>query len=128
MAELRNAIRNNWTSTGQELGRELRQFWQSSQPASPAGQHQDSARRNGANRGPSESSNATKEFEHLDPPKSPMSELSRTNNERSNDFAAGYNLGIIGGVVSWVREVHDTEEAYVTYIDSDDTKSPNAGR
>jgi len=34
--DLRDNIRNNWTTTGQELSKELRQFWPSSRPQSPA--------------------------------------------------------------------------------------------
>jgi choline-phosphate cytidylyltransferase len=34
--ELRENITNNWTSTGQELSRELRQIWPVSRPQSPA--------------------------------------------------------------------------------------------
>ena len=36
VSELRDNIRQNWSSTGQELGKELRQFWQPSRPSSPA--------------------------------------------------------------------------------------------
>ncbi|KAF7846125.1 hypothetical protein BT93_L5216, partial [Corymbia citriodora subsp. variegata] len=34
--EIRDTIRTNWTTTGQELGKELRQFWQPSRQNSPA--------------------------------------------------------------------------------------------
>ncbi|KAJ0146631.1 putative choline-phosphate cytidylyltransferase, partial [Colletotrichum tanaceti] len=34
--ELRDNIRTNWSTTGQELSRELRQFWPASRPQSPA--------------------------------------------------------------------------------------------
>merc|ERR1711939_1053579 len=34
--DLRENITNNWTTTGQELGRELKQFWPTSRPQSPA--------------------------------------------------------------------------------------------
>ncbi|KAJ4302577.1 choline-phosphate cytidylyltransferase [Collariella sp. IMI 366227] len=34
--DLRDNIRSNWTTTGQELSRELRQFWPTSRPQSPA--------------------------------------------------------------------------------------------
>ncbi|KAK6605197.1 choline-phosphate cytidylyltransferase [Botrytis cinerea] len=34
VAEMREAIRTNWSTTGQELGKELKQFWQSSRPGS----------------------------------------------------------------------------------------------
>lgn len=38
MAELRDSIKANWTTTGQELSKDFRQFWQygTSRPASPA--------------------------------------------------------------------------------------------
>src|ERR1700759_2471838 len=36
MTELRDNIKTNWTTAGQELGRELHKFWQGSRPASPA--------------------------------------------------------------------------------------------
>ncbi|KAA8574533.1 hypothetical protein EYC84_005985 [Monilinia fructicola] len=39
VAEMREAIRTNWSTTGQELGKELKQFWQSSRPGSPARMH-----------------------------------------------------------------------------------------
>ncbi|KFX91440.1 hypothetical protein V490_05900, partial [Pseudogymnoascus sp. VKM F-3557] len=35
VGEIRDSIRANWTSTGQELGKELQRFWQPSRPASP---------------------------------------------------------------------------------------------
>ncbi|KAL8721124.1 MAG: hypothetical protein Q9225_002147, partial [Loekoesia sp. 1 TL-2023] len=34
--ELRDSVRNNWSTTGQELTKELKQFWQQSRPGSPA--------------------------------------------------------------------------------------------
>lgn len=34
--ELRDSVRNNWSTTGQELSKELKQFWQQSRPGSPA--------------------------------------------------------------------------------------------
>lgn len=96
MGELRENIKNNWSAAGQEIGRELRQFWQPSRPASPA-------------RIPAEFiSNG--DHAHTSP-KGPVAHLARlevpprvgTPTGASSDFAAGYSLGLIGGVRSWVR-------------------------
>lgn len=77
VAELRDSIRTNWTATGQELGRDLRQFWQPSRPNSPA-RGLSTPDRLGYNlrQGPSRGSNS--------------------------DFAAGYTMGLLGSVRSWV--------------------------
>jgi choline-phosphate cytidylyltransferase len=34
MADLRDSIKANWSTTGQELTKDIRQFWQTSRPAS----------------------------------------------------------------------------------------------
>lgn len=97
MAELRDSIKANWTTTGQELSKDFRQFWQSSRPASPARtptreQSQAEAMdQSGAARSPS----ALSRLSYLD--------ILRANNSReSSEFTAGYNLGLIGGVRAWV--------------------------
>jgi choline-phosphate cytidylyltransferase len=74
--DIRENIRTNWTTTGQELGKELRLFWPASRPQSPAryGRYDE-----GQNLAPGMSANAN-----------------------SNDFIAGYAVGLIGGVRSWV--------------------------
>lgn len=74
--ELRDNITNNWTTTGQELSRELRQFWPVSRPQSPARFHR----------------------EVSDPARSPTS----INGPNSKEFVTGYALGLVGGVRSWV--------------------------
>ncbi|THY52673.1 hypothetical protein D6C99_04066 [Aureobasidium pullulans] len=78
VAELRDSIRTNWTATGQELGRDLRQFWQPSRPNSPA-RGLSTPDRLGYNlrQGPSRGSNS--------------------------DFAAGYTMGLLGSVRSWMQ-------------------------
>ena len=80
VAELRDNIRNNWSNTGHELGRELRHLWQNSRPSSPA---------------PSKSH--VSRAENMGRPDSPMG--GGRNNE---DFATGYSLGLVGGVRQWV--------------------------
>jgi choline-phosphate cytidylyltransferase len=99
MSEIRESIRTNWTTTGQELGRELRQFWQSSRPSSPA---PPSGKRSGRT-----SPTAVSHLSHLDIPKS-----SPAHGNGSADFAAGYSLGLIGGVRSWVSAQQKTPSSY----------------
>lgn len=94
MAELRDSIRQNWTATGQELTRELRQFWEksTSRPASPAPSSRDRSE------GKMASPTALAHLSHLEIPKT----TANGTNTASSDFAAGYSLGLIGGVRSWV--------------------------
>lgn len=97
--ELRDSIRQNWTTTGQELGKEIRQFWQASRPASPSragGNLNQDAQQQQQQQQPRSSLQLP--F-HLDLPRaeSPGGVVP--------DFAAGYVLGLIGGVRSWVRHL-----------------------
>ena len=94
--ELRNNIRTNWATTGLELSKELKQFWQSSRPASPA---RGISKSDGHG---SSSTSALAHLQHLDIPRSD----SPGGSGASNDFAAGYSLGLIGGARSWVRAMH----------------------
>jgi len=89
---MREAIRNNWSTTGQELGKELRQFWQTSRPGSPARM----ASYDESSKGPLTSPTA---LSHL----SRRLEIPRAASPGpGSDFATGYSLGLIGGVRSWV--------------------------
>ncbi|PYH95834.1 cholinephosphate cytidylyltransferase [Aspergillus ellipticus CBS 707.79] len=101
VTELRDSIRNNWTTTGQELGRELRQFWQNSRPNSPL-----SSARNSVDLGSTRSGVTSpvlgnkahvSRVEALGRPESVIS-----NGRNEPDFATGYSLGLIGGVRAWV--------------------------
>jgi choline-phosphate cytidylyltransferase len=88
---MREAIRSNWTTTGQELGKELRQFWQASRPGSPARM---------ASMDDSRSLTSPSALSHL----SRRLEIPRNDSPGpGSDFATGYSLGLIGGVRSWVR-------------------------
>ncbi|KAJ5587885.1 uncharacterized protein N7459_003650 [Penicillium hispanicum] len=100
VVELRDNIRNNWTMTGQELGRELRQIWQNSRPNSPAPSARNSVDY-GSARGPlasptGGSKSHLSRVEALNRPDSPMG------HGRNEDFATGYSLGLIGGVRAWM--------------------------
>lgn len=94
VSEIRDAIRSNWSTTGQELGKELRQFWQASRPASPARmtRDEDSARTSNSLTSPSALSHLSR---RLDIPRGDSP-------GPGSDFATGYSLGLIGGVRSWV--------------------------
>lgn len=102
VVELRDNIKNNWTMTGQELGRELRQIWQNSRPNSPA----PSARNSmdwGSGRGPlaSPTGGSKSHLSRVEALNSPRPE-SPIGGARNEDFATGYSLGLIGGVRAWV--------------------------
>ncbi|KAF2398958.1 choline-phosphate cytidylyltransferase [Trichodelitschia bisporula] len=124
VAELRDSIRTNWTTTGQELGRELRQFWQGSRPASPARQaregrdSRDSLDAGKAPQSPLTSPTALAHLTHLDIPKS-----SNGAQTGSADFAEGYAFGLIGGVRNWMSRSRRTlnEESRPQSPDSGDT-------
>lgn len=100
--ELRDSIKTNWTTAGGEIGRDLRQFWQtaSSRPASPAPfnrQLSDGVR----------SPTGVSAVEHLKQLGGSLLDKrgdSPGRISRSEDFAAGYSLGLIGGVKSWVSK------------------------
>jgi choline-phosphate cytidylyltransferase len=115
VAELRDNIKGNWTAAGGEVGRDLRSFWMGggSRPASPAPflrrMKSDDGSGNGAGGGPLKSPTGTEHLKHLEVPGSggPVgrsdspSRLSLTLS-KSEEFAQGYTLGLIGGVKSWV--------------------------
>ncbi|KAK3994635.1 hypothetical protein QBC44DRAFT_236040 [Cladorrhinum sp. PSN332] len=106
--DLRDNIRSNWTTTGQELSRELKQFWPSSRPQSPARTQpppdyhvQPSSPLSGNTNSGSGSSNAgggERSSGSYFPPRSPTT----TAASNVNDFVTGYTIGLIGGVRSWV--------------------------
>ncbi|RAH45489.1 choline-phosphate cytidylyltransferase [Aspergillus brunneoviolaceus CBS 621.78] len=108
VSELRDNIRANWTTTGQELGRELRQFWQNSRPGSPAPSTRNSVDLGGSRSGLTSgltspvlgNKSHVSRVEALGRPDSPMG---TGRNEPPDYFATGYSLGLIGGVRSWMR-------------------------
>lgn len=129
--EIRNTIRTNWSTTGQEVGKELRSFWTHSRPASPAPTAESSKRRSqaasdgyfAAEQAASESGaksptiSAVSHLSHLDIPRSPIVPTSPGGaiQGESADFARGYSLGLVGGVKSWMmrskRNVHSGSRA-----------------
>jgi len=100
--ELRDNIRTNWSTTGQELSRELRQFqfWPATpRPESPARAPAAASSATAQNGLPS-SSSAT----GTTSPRSPTS-ATAVAGANANDFLTGYTLGLIGGVRSWVSDI-----------------------
>lgn len=114
--ELRDNIRSNWSTTGQELGKELRGFWPSSRPQSPAPTAHGSLNplaaagaalasttgvnnHNGADTPTSPSGGSS----FHGGPRSPGAEVRAASGVSGNDFMTGYTIGLVGGVRSWVR-------------------------
>ncbi|KAF2013739.1 Nucleotidylyl transferase [Aaosphaeria arxii CBS 175.79] len=133
MAELRDSIKSNWLVTGQELSKDFKHFWQSSRPASPARtpvqeRTQEGAMTpNAAAAASAVSPSAVSRLSHLDIPRAGAPERG------SSDFAAGYSLGMIGGVRSWMarsrRNLNDSRpQSPLSDEDDSDEKSPQPPR
>ncbi|KAH8596355.1 phosphorylcholine transferase [Bisporella sp. PMI_857] len=120
VGEMREAIRTNWSTTGQELGKELRQFWQS-RPGSPA--------RMNSYEDPKGGLTSPSALSHI----SSRLEIPRAQSPGpGSDFATGYSLGLIGGVRSWMTRSRQTNRDGLHESDSSeedsDEKSPIRGR
>ena len=105
VTEIRDSIKTNWSTTGQELGKELQKFWQNSRPGSPMrSQSTTDVTRGiygmeGGDRGRQSQSGVTSPnaFQNI------RDRLELPGQGGPNgDFATGYSLGLIGGVRSWV--------------------------
>ncbi|KAG4029506.1 hypothetical protein MFRU_015g00490 [Monilinia fructicola] len=119
VAEMREAIRTNWSTTGQELGKELKQFWQSSRPGSPARMHSYEGNSTGSLISPSALQHLTRRLE-----------IPRNDSPGpGSDFATGYSLGLIGGVRSWMTRSRQSNRDSLqgsesSEEESDESKSP----
>ncbi|KAK1962288.1 cytidylyltransferase [Colletotrichum eremochloae] len=114
--ELRDNIRTNWSTTGQELSRELRQFWPASRPQSPAPAARTSYIQNGDMLSAA-NANASKSRPSVEIPTTPGG-TPATN--QSNDFITGYALGLVGGVRSWMTKSKRSELDSPSRRNSDD--------
>ncbi|KAF7858767.1 uncharacterized protein EAF02_011091 [Botrytis sinoallii] len=113
VAEMREAIRTNWSTTGQELGKELKQFWQSSRPGSPARMHSFDANSTGSLTSPSALQHLTRRLE-----------IPRNDSPGpGSDFATGYSLGLIGGVRSWMTRSRQTNRDSLQGSESSEEES-----
>ncbi|KAL8656845.1 MAG: hypothetical protein Q9226_002517 [Calogaya cf. arnoldii] len=126
--ELRDSVRNNWSTTGQELTKELRQFWQQSRPGSPA---RGRAIGNGSSEGGTDAQGmkSPTALAHLSRLDVPRAESPSGGGGASHDFATGYSLGLIGGVRSWMMRsrtsLRDSQPgSSESSDDSSDNKSP----
>ncbi|EAQ84658.1 hypothetical protein CHGG_08672 [Chaetomium globosum CBS 148.51] len=116
--DLRDNIRTNWTTTGQELSRELRQYWPTSRPQSPSparfasgnGNGSGSASINGGDLppssplGPAGGAAGGSAFPFPRSPPTGVATAGERATSTSNDFVTGYTLGLIGGVRSWMTK------------------------
>ncbi|RMJ28031.1 Cholinephosphate cytidylyltransferase [Aspergillus sp. HF37] len=108
VTELRDNVRTNWSVTGQELGRELRQFWQNSRPGSPAPSARASMDLGVPRSGvvsPTGGKSHLSRVETSSRPESP----SLMGAGRNEDFATGYSLGLVGGVRAWMMRGHQDQ-------------------
>ncbi|KAJ9637563.1 choline-phosphate cytidylyltransferase [Knufia peltigerae] len=131
--ELRDNIKTNWTTAGGEIGRDLRQLWQnaSSRPASPAPFTRSLSAEGSGLKSPT-GSTAASAVEHLKHLEVPGSAERRSDSpgrfSRSDDFAAGYSLGLIGGVKSWMmrgrRALRDSQPPSPDGSEDDEARSP----
>ncbi|KAH8902389.1 hypothetical protein BR93DRAFT_920537 [Coniochaeta sp. PMI_546] len=112
--EIRDNIKNNWTTTGQELSRELKQFWPASRPQSPA------------RLTPLGGSAAPWGPPNGDIPSSPLAGGrvgAPGQGNTPNDFITGYTLGLIGGVRSWMKSRVDVRGSSRAPSDEDSESS-----
>ncbi|KKA26969.1 hypothetical protein TD95_004060 [Thielaviopsis punctulata] len=101
--DLRENIRSNWATTGQELSRELRQYWPASRPQSPS-RTLSSVSADGS------AAAAT-----------PATRSGTTGN--TNDFLTGYTIGLIGGVRSWMTKSRRSGESRAPSDDDSDSEA-----
>ncbi|KAI0446251.1 cytidylyltransferase [Xylaria telfairii] len=127
--EIRDNIRANWTTTGQELSRELRQYWPASRPQSPAP--------GGRFIFPTTPSNSNGEVNLREAAmaaaaRSPTTPGPGERAPAPNDFMTGYTLGLIGGVRSWMtksrRNLRDSRPASDDESEESDSKPNDRGR
>ncbi|CCC13089.1 unnamed protein product [Sordaria macrospora k-hell] len=139
--DLRDNIRSNWATTGQELSKELRQFWPSSRPQSPSPsgfprlppQLMAMAQNGGSS---ADVSNATSPSPlglasgsaQAGPsnlaPKSPTQAAAQAAGN-VNDFITGYTLGLVGGVRSWPDPGPNQEDGSRAPSDDDSEEGDN---
>ncbi|KAK0614994.1 cytidylyltransferase [Bombardia bombarda] len=119
--DLRDNIRSNWTTTGQELSKELRQFWPSSRPQSPARPAFLMPNGGDVPSSPSASGPSGSAFPFPRSPAASTQGVGSTN--QTNDFITGYTLGLIGGVRGWMtKSRRQTQEDGSRPVSDDDSE------
>ncbi|CAJ2503019.1 Uu.00g104130.m01.CDS01 [Anthostomella pinea] len=115
--DLRDNIRTNWTTTGQELSRELKQYWPASRPQSPAPGARLAAPP--TTPGPNGDISLREAAAMAAAAKSPTTPGERP---ASNEFMTGYTLGLIGGVRSWMTKSRRNLRESRTASDEDESE------
>lgn len=95
--EIRETIKNNWSTTGRELRDEFRNYWA---PTPRSGSPYQFGNGSGHTMSPTAEKGG-----FLDPGSRPESP--------SREFAAGYSMGLIGGVRSWVCLESDIDSVFI---------------
>jgi len=136
VSELRDSIKTNWTAAGGEVGRDLRSFWLggNSRPSSPAPFLRRMKSDDGLSSTTLKSPTGTEHLKHLEVPGSAGSARGDSPGRlqlglsKSEEFAQGYALGLIGGVKSWMmkgRGPRDSQPPSPSASDEDDeARSP----
>ena len=83
-------MRQNWSSAGHEVYGDLRQLWEKSRPSSPA---------------PFARTSSEHDVNRVLKSPTALAALGFPGRSAGNDFAAGYSLGLVGGVRSWVSSI-----------------------
>ncbi|KIX98225.1 uncharacterized protein Z520_06305 [Fonsecaea multimorphosa CBS 102226] len=131
MQELRDSVKSNWVTAGGEISRDLRSFWTnaSSRPASPAPFNRQLSE--GGLKSPllSGGMTAVEQLKQLETAINPEKRSDSPGRlSRSEDFAAGYSLGLIGGVKSWMmrgkRSLRDSQAPSPEGSEDDEARSP----
>ncbi|KAI0201888.1 cytidylyltransferase [Astrocystis sublimbata] len=128
--DIRDNIRSNWTTTGQELTRELRQYWPASRPQSPApgGRFNFPTTPSNSNGGEPSLREAAMAAASAKSPTTPGAERAPA----PNDFMSGYTLGLVGGVRSWMtksrRNLRDSRPPSDDESEESDEKLNDRGR
>ncbi|KAK6950818.1 hypothetical protein Daesc_007343 [Daldinia eschscholtzii] len=125
--DLRDNIRANWTTTGQELSRELRQYWPASRPQSPAPGGRFNFPTTPSANGDSSLRETATVAAAAKSPTTPGPSGERA--PAPNDFITGYTLGLIGGVRSWMtknrRNLRDSRPPSDDDSESEDKTNSN---
>ncbi|EXJ62532.1 choline-phosphate cytidylyltransferase [Cladophialophora yegresii CBS 114405] len=128
MQELRDSVKSNWITAGGEISRDLRSFWTNanSRPASPAPFNRQLSE--SALRSPTGGLSVVEQLKQLEAGQVDKRSISPGRLSRSEDFAAGYSLGLIGGVKSWMmrgqRALRDSQAPSPEGSEDDEARSP----
>lgn len=123
VSELRETIKNNWSTTGRELRDEFKNYWAPS-PRSSSPYMFGTSSVSRETLAPPENGKLNPNWQHLEPPSRPQSP--------HTEFANGYSLGLINGVRSWMRNrasrAGSTAASEENSSDEEETPATNTGK